>query len=422
MNPLLSDPVRTAPPGLPSPELNCAVVTDPDAVEGLRAEWLELLGRSEADEVMLTPTWLLTWWKVYGERAGRRLRVGLFRERGRLVGLAPLTARRFHYCPGIPFRRLEPLGADVSEGDGVCSDYLNVLAERGAEPRVARALARGLLAGVFGGWDEVVLPVMNGEGVMPGLLAEALADTGLQVATSRTDEAPYIPLPATWDDYLKALPKKKRYGVTSALRRFDAWAGGQAELRRAHTSAELEEGKRVLQGLHGQRWQEAGQAGVFAAPRFAAFHDAVMPRLLREGALELAWLTVRGRPVAAAYNLVRSGKVSYYQCGRSPDVPDAVRPGIVLLARLIRAAIEAGRREFDFLAGVSVYKSQLALAARPLVLFRAARPSLREWLRCGAERGLEWARTVRNGARGTARWLRRGTDRPGAQAKAPPGR
>jgi CelD/BcsL family acetyltransferase involved in cellulose biosynthesis len=131
-----------------------------------------------------------------------------------------------------------------------------------------------------------------------------------------------------------------------------------------------------------------------------------MPRLLEEGALELAWLLVRGEPVAAAYNLVWNGKVSYYQCGRRLDVPDAVRPGVVLLAHLIRGAIEAGRREFDFLGGAALYKSQLALATRPLVQVRAARPSLREWLRRGAERGVVWARSVRNAARSAARWLR----------------
>ncbi len=414
MNPLLSDPVVSV---YPAPDLTCAVVTDPAALEGLRAEWLDLLGRSESDEIMLTPNWLLTWWRVYGAGTGRRLCVGLFREGGRLVGLAPLTARRFRHRPGIPFRRLEPLGADVDEDDGVCSDYLNVLAERGAEPRVAAAFARALGAGRFGAWDELLLPALSGDGATPALLAEALTAAGLHVRCARTDEAPYIPLPATWDDYLKALTKKRRYSVTSALRLFEAWAEGRAEVRRAQTPAELEEGKRILAELHGRRWQGAGRPGVFAAPRFAAFHDALMPRLLHDGALELAWLSVRGVPVAAAYSLVHRGKVSYYQCGRAPDVPDGVRPGIVLLAHLIRGAIEAGRREFDFLGGVSLYKTQFALAARPLLELRAARPGWREWLRRGAARGIDLARAVRNRVRNAARWLRGRSDAPASGAR-----
>src|SRR5262245_30472616 len=109
-------------------ELDCAVLTDFAEVEALRAEWLDLMRRSDADEPMLSPTWLLTWWQVYGAGTGRELRVGAFREGGRLVGLAPLARRRFRHRFRIPFQRLEPLGADVDEGDGVGSDYLNVLA------------------------------------------------------------------------------------------------------------------------------------------------------------------------------------------------------------------------------------------------------------------------------------------------------
>jgi CelD/BcsL family acetyltransferase involved in cellulose biosynthesis len=406
MNPVLISNPTGMPAAHTSPPPTCAVLTDPAQVEGMRADWLDLLRRSAADEAMLTPTWLLTWWQVYGAGTGRQLRVGVFREGDRLIGLAPLTARRIRYRPYIPFRRLEPLGADVDEGDGVGSDYLNILAERGAEDRVARALARAVTRGEFGACDEVVLPAMDGEGVMPGLLVEAFAGAGMEVSCAEMGSAPHIPLPASWDDYLKALPKKKRYNVTSALRLFEAWADGRWELRRAGTPAEVAEGKRILHGLHGQRWRQAGEAGVFAAPRFTAFHDAVMPQLLADGALELVWLLVRDEPVAAAYNIVWNRKVSYYQCGRRLDVPDTVRPGIVLLAHLIRGAIEAGQREFDFLGGVTLYKTQLALASRPLVQVRAARPSQRERLRRGAERALDWARAVRARARAAVRWLR----------------
>jgi hypothetical protein len=135
-----------------------------------------------------------------------------------------------------------------------------------------------------------------------------------------------------------------------------------------------------------------------------------MPRLLEEGALEVAWLLVRGEPVAAAYNIAWNGKVAYYQCGRRLGVPDAVRPGIVLLAHLIRGAIEAGRREFDFLGGMALYKTQPALATRPLVQVRAARPCLREYLRRTADCGLRWARALRKKIRSAAGWLR-GTGR-----------
>ena len=59
-------------------------------------------------------------------------------------------------------------------------------------------------------------------------------------------------------------------------------------------------------------------------------------------------------------------------------MPKGIRPGIVLHALAIERAIAKGRREYDFLAGDSQYKLQLALATRPLVEVRAVRAPLRE--------------------------------------------
>src|SRR6266849_4562731 len=132
-------PTITSAPGLPA-----AVVSDPAELERLRPEWLELMARSSSNDAMLTPTWLLGWWNVYGPQDGRRLMVILFREGDRLVGLAPLLKRRHWYRPGIPFRRVEPLGSGERANEGIYSDYLNVIAEAGSEERVAAALVASL--------------------------------------------------------------------------------------------------------------------------------------------------------------------------------------------------------------------------------------------------------------------------------------
>lgn len=388
--------ITLAPPVSP---LRCTVLTDFAALEGRRADWLDLLDRSAANEPMLAPHWLLHWWRVYGATGGRTLRVGLFFDDDRLVGLAPLQGRRYWHRPGIPFRRLEPLGSDVDEGDGVGSDYLGVIAERGAEARVVRALADGVVRGEFGLWDEFVVPVMAGDGGLPTLLTEAFHAVGRPGACVTTSEAPYVTLPATWEKYLEALPSRKRRVIVHSLRDFDAWAGGAATLHRVRSADDLDEGKRVLELLHAERWRDAGQQGVFAAPRFQAFHDAVLPAWLADGALELTWLCVRGEPVAACYNVHWNNKVYFYQSGRKIDVPAKVRPGVVLMCKVMQAAIAAGRREFDFLGGASQYKLMFAATTRPLVEFRAARPSLVEWARHCAGRSLGVARRARNGLR-----------------------
>lgn len=377
-------------------ELSLHVVRDFDALQALAPAWEALLRASASDEPMLGPDWLLTWWRVYGAASGRQLAVGLFRDGDRLVGLAPLCRRLHWHSPGIPMRRLEFLGADVSEGDGVCSEYLNVIARAGDEPRVAGAFAAAVLRGDFGGWGEVVLDVLDGSGPMPGLLVEAFAALGTPTTQEVTTESPYLTLPASWDEYLRGmLNKHKRRNVTSALREFEAWAGSDWQIERVTSADELPRGQAILHELHNQRWQGEGGDGAFARPRFAAFHDDYMRRLLDRGELGLLWLSVRGQPIAAHYQIVANGKVYYYQCGRRLDVPPRVRPGVVLLALALQEAIARGLREFDFLGGPARYKMQLTTTTRPLVRLRIARNGPTEWLRRGAEAARACVRAVR---------------------------
>jgi CelD/BcsL family acetyltransferase involved in cellulose biosynthesis len=294
-------------------------------------------------------------------------------------------------------RRLEPLAAGELPADAICSDYLNVIAERGAETRVAMRLARALAAGELGSWDELVLPLMDGAGQMPSLLKDACRRAGLPAELSQTTTAPYVPLPSSWDEYLKALTKRHRQHLRAALRDFDNWAGPGQRLEQVTGRDDLRKGQLILIALHKQRWASAPHGGgVFRSPRFIAFHEAVLPQLLEANALQLLWLHAQGRPVAAMYSIVWNNKVYFYQSGRDVTLPGQLRPGIVLIAKAIRHAIEAGRREFDFLGGLAPYKAQLALAARPLVELRVARPGVRETARrlveAGAARYRSWRR------------------------------
>lgn len=383
----------------PAPSLAVTVVTDAAELEALRPEWLDLLERSAANAAMLTPMWLLPWWRTWGPHEGRRLRFVLFREGARLVGLAPMLLRRFWHRGVVPLRRLEPLGHGERHGEQVCSDYITVAAERGREQAVAAAFAGAVAGGRLGGWDELVLPALDGEGPMLPLLSEAFQKIGARVETAPADGSPYATLPATWDDYLKGLASKRRYVINQSIRALENWAGGDLQWRRAGTEVDVEEGTKILLALHAERWQAVGEQGAFQTNRFRDFHAAAMLEMLRAGALELSWLTARGEPVAVLYNLCWNGAVCVYQVGRRMDLPRRLRPGLVLHAYAIRQAIEAGRREYDFLAGVVRYKLELSSAVRPLMNFRAARPSLAETTRRAAEVAVAWAKVARNAVR-----------------------
>src|SRR4051794_33356169 len=124
--------------------LTCRVLRDVRELEDLRPRWRALLEASACNELALSPDWLLTWWRVFRPQQGRRLCVAMFEDGGRLVGLAPLLHRTLWYRGCVPLRRLEFLATGERYRDAICSDYLNVVAGRGAEERVAAAFADAL--------------------------------------------------------------------------------------------------------------------------------------------------------------------------------------------------------------------------------------------------------------------------------------
>jgi len=355
-------------------------IEDFAALEALRDAYDDLLARSAAPQVASTPAWLFAWWREFGRDDGRALRVVVVEDES-LIGLVPLSTRRIWHRRAIPIRRLELLGRGEDPAAEVCSDYLGPIAARGRERDVASAFAQALTDGALGRWDELAMPAMSGDDPSLAHLRAQLAAHGAHVAVEQTDTSFHIPLPPTWDDYLKALKGQDRYVVTRALRELAAWAGPDGyAVTRATTRAELEEGKRVLRSLHSERWSADGRDGVFANARFRRFHDDVMADLFagRDGAsLDLAWLSVKGEPVAATYSLVFANAISFYQSGRKLDVPKNVRVGIAMHALAIQAAIAARRAVYDFLGGDAQYKRQLSLATRPIVTLRAVAPTAR---------------------------------------------
>jgi CelD/BcsL family acetyltransferase involved in cellulose biosynthesis len=370
------------------------ILREPAELAECEPAWWDLLARSDDSEPMLTPFWLRAWWRVFGADGGRELRAFLVYEGDRLIGIVPLLSRRHWYRLLLPFRRLELLGTGEAEADEICSEYLGVVAEKGREHVVVTELASALAKGRLGNFDEIVFPAMRGESTSARLLVRALEDAGFGVRATVTAECPYIALPKTWDNYLAALSSDERRFVKKTLASFDAWAGGESSLHEARTLPELERGSAVIRALHGERWTAAGHDGAFRSARFCNFHDEVMRALLDRDALELLWLSVRGEPVAALYNFTWNDKEYFYQSGRKLDVPNGVRPGIVIHLRAIRRAIEAGRREYDFLGGASQYKRKLATATRPLLSVRAVRSPVLELARSTVEHGIEAVRRL----------------------------
>ncbi len=383
--------------------LSAVVIADVARLRAMREEWIDLLERSATNELTQHPSWLLPWWEVFGARGDRAIRSLAFYDGAKLVGLVPLLSRPHTYLLGIPFRRLELLASGEAESDEICSDYVGLIAARGSEDAVVRAFVDALQSGTLGPWDELVMPAMNGESVLVGALERALSSRGLLVSLDRSVSCPYVSLPSSWEGYLSSLSKSKRARIRQAERALETWAREAPVLTRVRAPDELEHAKAMLIELHRER---RASGGVFASSPFRAFHDRVMPEMLALGALDLGWMSARGEPLAAFYNFRWNGKVYHYQSGRKLNLPNGVRVGVSMHAMLIRDAIAAGLREYDFLAGASQYKLGMSTGTRPLVTLRAARPSVVELVRLAAGRAKNLVTRVRSRTAGFGSWSR----------------
>jgi CelD/BcsL family acetyltransferase involved in cellulose biosynthesis len=373
------------------------VITRWDDLIDRRHAWLDLLARSSTNEPMLSPQWLETWWQVFG--GGRTLRTVMVYQDGRLIGMAPLLARRIWHRRAIPMRRLELLATGEDEADEIYSEYLNLISEQGQESRVARVFVTALREGELGPWDELLLDMLDGLSPMTRAMLHELRRARLLEEVTPHKPCPYIPLPATWEAYLGQMSSSRRYFLKRTLKAFEQWAGKELVLKRASTPAELDQGFDILVDLHGKRWQHAGRQGVFSSERFSRFHRTAMGKLLASDNLDLIWLCKGDRPLAAVYNIVWDNKVYFYQSGRCTDVPSKVRPGIAIHIYAIQDSIRRGRTKYDFLAGATRYKQQLALAHTRLIRIRASRAgSLVAAMRNVAERGAALAREFRRQA------------------------
>ena len=352
-------------------------MNDVAELERLSDEWEQLLGRSDGDHFSLTPTWVLTWWRVFGSLGGRRLHTLVLRDGETLVGLVPLLLRRHWYRRVVPMRRLELIATGEDSADEIVSEYLGPIAAVGYEDRVVEALVGHLEQG-HAAWQEIVFSALDQQAPAAQRLGQAFSARGFTCASRVTAQCPFIRLPKSWDDYLAALSSDDRYMAKRSLRDFEHWAGKDSQIEVARTHEDLARGKEILQRLHTHRWQSGGRDGAFASPIFRQFHDQVMPALLDRGELDLRWLVVEGEPIAVSYSVIHENRIYYYQGGRATEVPKGVRPGIVLHLYAIQAAIEAGRAEYDFLGGDARYKLQLSTATRPLVELRVVRPTFTE--------------------------------------------
>ena len=157
--------------------------------------------------------------------------------------------------------------------------------------------------------------------------------------------------PATWDEYLARLSGKDRHELKRKMRKLEREL--PAVTVSVHAGAEgWDEALGRFLTLH--RLSKVGKARFMDARMERFFRDVTLA-LARRGWGRLWFLESEGVPVASFLCMEHGGSVGLYNSGFDP-AHARLAPGIVLLAHMIRDAIERGVPVFDFLRGEESYK------------------------------------------------------------------
>jgi CelD/BcsL family acetyltransferase involved in cellulose biosynthesis len=193
---------------------------------------------------------------------------------------------------------------------------------------------------------------------------ESRASAACWAVTREEEEVcPVLTLPPGLDfeGYLDTLDKKERHEIRRKIRR--AEAAGPIELERSNGStADLE----AFVDLHQKRW---GAEGLFPPTEGGAasrsFFAGLIGSCAETGIVELNFLTVGGRRIAAGVTMLDADTVYYYNAGVDPDARD-LSPGVVMVAWYVKQAIERGLKRLDFMRGDEPYKYTWGAVDEPI--------------------------------------------------------
>lgn len=276
-----------------------------------------------------------------------------------------------------------PTACAIYFGGSYHADYATLLAEPGDIPRVADAVAdhfaRELIVDEVHPepWDVVDLRRLRSVDPSVDALAAAFGarevTEGWTLNLEREDVCPVIRIPegADLDGFLATLGKKERHEIRRKVRR----AEGVGDVRLVDSTDPVADLDAFID-LHQRRWGEDGlfpatpggeQSRVFIRRLFELFGERskAADATPSDPRLHLAFLEVGARRIAAAVFFETTGSLLYYNAGVDPDARD-LSPGVVLLERLVRRAIERGKCKVDLMRGDEPYKYEWGARDEPI--------------------------------------------------------
>jgi CelD/BcsL family acetyltransferase involved in cellulose biosynthesis len=328
------------------------VVFSEDPRDFQRRDWSDLVRADPSGTIFHTPDFLKLYWEEFGEESDRLVLAFGEDDAGAQVGAVAFE------LIGDTLRFLG--GTEVT-------DYMGPVALADAREGFATPLWAALLE--RDDWGEADLRGLPEDSAWLPLLREVTVTQGLSVEEKddQNGVAPFLELPASWDEYLGQIPSKLRHEIRRKAKKLEAGTG-PFEVQTATDETLLPLLDRFVE-LH--RMSE-GPKGVFMVPGMEIFFRRLGETFCERGIFRLTFIRVQGELAAGTIGFSFEGSYSLYNSAFDRRWQQ-LAPGMVLVAEDIRHAIEEGCSVFDFLKGDYAYKYRFGARRRAVKRLTVAR-------------------------------------------------
>ena len=326
-----------------SSEITVEIIDSLSKFKTLETEWDALAVRACDGAPFSSHVWLKTWADKYLKTS--ELRIILARNRGTLVGAAPLYVTQKYGLRTVQLLGMKHVNADP----------VSLLIEPGLEDEVGRLLF-DTVKNSIGHWDAISFYGVRANSRLHQLLLctnhQLLYQT--RVISRRVGTAPVIKPSGNWDAFLKSASKNFRHNYQRQCKTCESAGITAVSEQTLQTDSNLTDRLAYVQS---HSWQATRGHPIFIAEPL--FFKRLFPTLLTAKRAEVIW-AIKGditRPLGFLVILYCGDRAYLYATGYDASLQD-LPVGSFVHYRALEQLCNQGIRHIDFLTGSEQYKER----------------------------------------------------------------
>lgn len=327
------------------------VITNDSDFASLEKHWINLHGKMNGT-VFQSFFWNFQWWKFYKKENNELLIITVWND-NEIVGILPLFKENIKIGP-LKFNRSRLLCVYQAYGEYeplINPEYKNIVIVKFVEQIKEFFKDRTLKWASFYGFPYI-------SESMSEIIKYFKEHKYIVLHKPRIVTRVVMQLPDSWEEYINSLTNNEK---TMLQRRIKSLKKNNVELEILKDQEIKTEDFKDFVRLHTASWESKGFPGFFkASENFEKFLSTIVTTNNNETIRKLYFFKKDSRRFAAVLSFFSHPICYFYLSGMEQNHElKKYSPGKVLLSYVIKDAIEANYKIFDFQGGKETYKYQL---------------------------------------------------------------